>query len=184
MEKKGLDVKTVAVIAIMMAICCVFTLLIRIPVAPTRGYITLADLGVYFSAFAFGPWIGAIAGGVGPGLADAIAGYPHWTVPTLLIHGLQGLLAGYLGKGNKVTWMLLGWVVGTIIMIAGYLVAAGLFYGWGPAVVELPGNFAQNVAGLIAIPMVLAIRKAYPPIEQINWGKTLRSKKNKDNIGA
>ena len=178
MEKKGVDVRTVTVVAIMIAITCVFTLLIRVPIAPTRGYITLADVGVYFAAFAFGPWIGFLAGGVGTGLADAIAGYPHWTILSFIIHGLQGLVAGYIGKGNKVSWMLVGWVAGSVIMVVGYFVAAGILYGWGPAAVEFPGNIIQNVAGgLVGIPLVLAVRKAYPPMEQIGWGKTLSSRK-------
>jgi hypothetical protein len=45
--------------------------------------------------------------------------------------------------------------------------------GLGAAALEAPGNFLQNVAGaLIGIPLVYAVRRAYPPITQIGLGKT------------
>jgi hypothetical protein len=51
--------------------------------------------------------------------------------------------------------------------------AAGVLYGVGAAAVEVPGNIIQNIAGgVVGIPLVLAIRKAYPPVNQIGWGKT------------
>jgi uncharacterized membrane protein len=51
---EGLSARIVAVVAILTAVTCVFTLLVRVPIAPTRGYINLADVGVYFAAFALG----------------------------------------------------------------------------------------------------------------------------------
>jgi len=43
-------------------------------------------------------------------------------------------------------------------------------YGFGAALVELPGNLLQNVAGLLAgIPLSLAVRKAYPPVAELRW---------------
>lgn len=169
---EGLSARLVAVIAILIAVTTVFTLLVRIPIAPTRGYITLADVGVYFSAFALGPWVGAIAGGVGTGLADAIAGYPQWMVLSFFIHGCQGLVAGYIAKDRPFGWMLLAWLIGTIIMVAGYFGAGSWLYGVGAALTEAPGNLIQNVAGgIVGIPLVYAVRKAYPPISEFNKAK-------------
>lgn len=168
-----LNSKTIALIAVLTAITTVLTLIVRIPFAPTRGYITLADVGVYFASFALGPLVGAIAGGVGTGLADAISGYPQWMVLSAIIHGLQGLLAGLIGKRkNKIGYMILGWAVGAVVMVGGYFVAEVALYGVGPAVSELLGNAFQNVTGgLIGIPLVFAVRKAYPPINEIGRAK-------------
>ena len=173
---KKMSATMVSLVAIITAITTVLTLLVRIPFAPTRGYITLADVGVYFAAFALGPVIGGIAGGLGTGLADAIAGYPQWMVLTFIIHGLQGVVAGYLGLRGSVKFMILGWFLGAIIMIGGYLVAGGFLYGFGPALAEVPGNIGQVVAGgIVGIPLVFAVRKAYPPLATLGKSKSWES---------
>ena len=175
MEKKKsfFDAKMVALIAILTAVTTVFTLLVRIPFAPTRGYITLADVGVYFAAYALGPVVGGIAGGVGTGLADAIAGYPQWMILSFVIHGLQGVVAGLIGRKGKVGHMILGSIVGAVVMVVGYFAASAALYGVGAAAAEIAGNLFQNIAGaLVGIPLVFAVRKAYPPIMQMGKGST------------
>jgi uncharacterized membrane protein len=72
---KGVDARTVAVTAIMIAV-----------------------VAVSFAAFAFGPWIGLIAGGVGGGLADIIGGYALYAPLTFLAHGLEDLVVGCIGR--------------------------------------------------------------------------------------
>jgi len=169
-KAKRIDAKTVSVIAVLTAVTTVLTLLVRIPFAPTRGYITLADVGVYFAAFSFGPWVAFFAGGVGTGLADAIAGYPQWMLFSFLIHGLQGLLAGLIARNRPFPYMLAGWFVGLLVMVGGYFAAGSALYGIGPSLAEIPGNIGQNVAGaIVGIPLLFAVRKAYPPI--LNFGK-------------
>lgn len=173
-----LNSKTIALIAVLTAITTVLTLIVRLPFAPTRGYITLADVGVYFASFALGPVIGGIAGGVGTGLADAISGYPQWMILSCLIHGLQGIVAGLIGRKDKLIYMILGWAAGAIIMMSGYFIAEVALYGIGPAVSEIIGNAFQNVAGgIIGIPLVFAVRKAYPPINEIGRLKTWSEQK-------
>jgi len=173
-----LDAKTVALMAILTAVTAALTLVVRIPFAPTRGYITLADVGVYFAAFSLGPVVGLVAGGVGTGLADAISGYPQWMVFSFIIHGLQGLVAGLIGARSPLPRMIIGFLVGTVVMIAGYFIAGAALYGVGAAASEIPGNGAQNLAGaIIGIPLVFAVRKAYPPINEIGKAKTWEEQK-------
>jgi len=172
-KSSWLDSKTIALIAVLTAITTVLTLLVRLPFAPTRGYITLADVGVYFASFALGPVVGGIAGGLGTGIADAIAGYPQWMVLSFLIHGTQGVAAGLIARKKTMGYMILGWAVGAVIMMGGYFAAEVVLYGIGPAASELLGNLFQNVAGgLIGIPLVFSVRKAYPPIDEIGKAKT------------
>jgi len=89
----------IAMAAVLTAVTVVFTYLVRIPIAPTRGYINLGDVAIYFTAFTFGPVTAFIAGGVGTGIADLIAGYGQWAPISFVIHGVQGLAAGLILRG-------------------------------------------------------------------------------------
>jgi uncharacterized membrane protein len=53
---------------------------------------------------------------------------------------------------------------GTVIMAGGYFVVGSLMAGAGAAVVEIPGNIIQNLAGIIGGYLLYsAVKKAYPP---------------------
>ncbi|MGI6208201.1 MAG: ECF transporter S component [Anaerolineae bacterium] len=156
------------VLAALMAVTTVLTLLVRVPVAPTRGYIHLGDVGVYFAAFTFGPVMGLLAGGLGTALADVFGGYAHWAPLTLVFHGVQGYLAGVLGYRAIPSRQILGWAVGGVIMVGGYFLAEVLLYGLGAALVEMPANVIQGLAGgLVAIPLSAAIRRTWPPTDTL-----------------
>jgi uncharacterized membrane protein len=97
-----------------------------------------------------------------------------------VIHGLQGFVSGLIlrafsRKGNEQKkFPTLGWVcagaAGTVIMAGLYLLAGSFMVGFAAAVVELPGNILQNVAGLlIGIPVSYAVLKAYPPLRSYRW---------------
>ena len=171
---RRLNATVVAIVAVMIAVTTVFTISIRIPVVATQGYVNFSDVAVYFAGFAFGPWVGLVAGGIGAALADIIGGYAQFSALTFLAHGLEGLLAGYFGRRKGLNGMLLGWALGTIAMVAIYFLGEGLvLVGWGPAIAEAPFNLLQNVVGaIVGIPLVYAVRRAYPPIAQIGLGKT------------
>lgn len=165
------------VAGVLTAVVAVLTLMVRVPIAPTRGYIHLGDAGVYFAAFAFGPAIGFVAGGLGTGLADVLGGYAHWAPLSFIFHGFQGLAAGYLALRGGRGGHLLGWLVGSIIMIGGYFLAEVILYGVGPAATEVPGNLSQAIAGgLIGLPLAAAIRKAWPPVQRLATPTTWRER--------
>ena len=169
-----LDSRAVALIAMLTAVTIVFTLAVRIPFAPTRGYFTLADVGVFFTAFAFGPVFGFIVGGLGTGLADILGGYAHFAIWSFLIHGLQGFLAGQLGSNRSLSGMVAGWVAGGAMMVGGYFAVELFLYGAGPAASEattinLPQVVVGGLAGLL---LVLAVRRAYPQIDLLAKPRT------------
>lgn len=170
------DPRTIALIAIMTAVTIVFTLAVRVPFAPTRGYFTLADVGVYFAAFAFGPLVGFIVGGLGTGLADVVGGYAHFAIWSFLIHGFQGLVAGYLGHRRGWPGMLAGWLVGALVMVGGYFAVEYVLYGPGPAAAEATTiNLPQVlIGGLVAIGLLIAVRRAYPQIDTFAQPRTWR----------
>lgn len=166
-----LEIRQIVLSGVMIALVAVFTLAIRVPFAPTRGYFNFSDVAVFFAGFAFGPWIGLIAGGVGAGLADVVGGYAMYAPLTFFAHGLEGLLAGYIGgRSQGVARMIVGWALGAVVMLAFYFVGEAVIFrmGVGPAATEaLTINIPQVVAGgIVAIPLVLAVRRAYPPITQ------------------
>ncbi len=168
MERKSLDPRTLAVTAVMTAIVFVLTRMVQVP-TPAKGYIHLGDAGVFFSAFAFGPWIGAVAGGLGTGLADVTSGYLQWAPFSLLIHGAQGWIVGWASERWKgVTGLILSAVVGGVIVVAGYLVAGMILAGAGAALGELPLNVIQVTGGaVVGVPLFAAVRQAYPPIMRL-----------------
>jgi len=159
----------IAITAIMIAVTAVFTLLIRVPIPATQGYINFSDVAIYFAATAFGPWIGMVAGGVGTALADVLGGYAQFAPLTLLAHGLQGLVVGALVRRARPLNLVLAWLAGMATMVGLYLLGEGLVLtGWGPALMEAPFNLLQNVVGgLVGIPLFHAVRKAYPPVTRL-----------------
>ncbi len=175
-DRTSLDTRTIALIAILTAVTIVFTLAVRIPFAPTRGYFTLADVGVYFTAFAFGPLVGFIVGGLGTGLADILGGYAHFAIWSFLIHGFQGLVAGYLGYRHGWFGLIAGWLAGAAVMVAGYFLVELALYGFGPAASEATTvNLPQVlIGGLLAIGLLIAVRRAYPQIDVFAQPRTWR----------
>lgn len=215
--------RLIAIVAVMIAAVAVFTRFIVVPIG--TGFFNFSDVAIYFAAFAFGPWVGFAAGGVGAALADISLGYSQFAILTFLAHGLEGFVAGYLGsrlfpeaqqRNSQALWrvvlaigwvpvalfiallipvkvllgesdelpgsvgrileeqelipgLALGWLAGTIVMVGLYFLGEYLVPAmWGgppQALTEWPFNILQNVVGgIVGIPLVLAVRRAYPPI--------------------
>jgi uncharacterized membrane protein len=150
---------------IMAALVAVATLIIRIP-NPMGGYFNVGDVMIFVTALTFNPLIGGFAGGVGSAIADAI-GFPIFVVPTLIIKGLEGFLAGIITNRKNVFRDILAVVVAGSEMIAGYFLAElyVLQWGLGGALAEVPTNITQIViGGLIGIPVARIVRERLPEI--------------------
>lgn len=169
--KSRVNPRDIALTAVMIALVAVVTRFLIVPVG--AGYFNFSDTAVYFVSFTFGPWIGFLAGGIGAALADLSAGYAAFAPLTFFAHGLQGLVAGILVRklpGTLIVRMIGGAIGGTIAMAGIYFLGEyfGAGIGWGgpaQAVTELPFNLLQNVVGaLVAIPLSLVVRRAYPPL--------------------
>ena len=174
MEGK-LNTTTLAIMAIMIAVAAVLTFAVQIPIPATGGYVHFGDVAVFFTSFAFGPIIGLVAGGVGCAIADILSGYASWAPLTLVAHGLQGWVAGYFGYKKGVVAMIVAWAIGAICLIGVYFLGEWFIYGlgYGGALGEVGPNFIQElVGGVVGIPLVLLIRRAYPPIDKIGLGRT------------
>lgn len=151
--------------AVMAALVTVGTLIIRIP-NPMGGYFNVGDVMIFVGALTFNPIVGGFAGGVGSAIADMI-GFPVFAIPTLIIKGLEGFLAGFITNRKNVFRDILAVVVAGSEMIVGYFLAElyPLQWGLGGALAEVPGNIAQIViGGLVGVPIAYVVRRRLPEI--------------------
>lgn len=140
--------------AMLTAMVCVATMLIRIPTMV--GYTNLGDGFILLSAFLFGPFYGAVAGGIGSMLADILSGYAFYAPATLVIKGLIAVIAALLWKamrkrgGDKVWKKILASLVAEIWMAVGYWTFETLFLGEAKAALaSIPNNIAQGLVGVV-----------------------------------
>jgi uncharacterized membrane protein len=130
----------------------VATSLLVIPV-PGGGYLNLGDTIVLLGAYLLGPVYGAVAGGLGPALADLLAGYGIYVPATLVIKALMGAVAAllYHALRKKIWGTVLCGVAAEAIMIVGYYLFESFLAG-NPAagLAGIPGNLVQAAFGVAA----------------------------------
>ena len=147
-------VKNMIMAAMVAALCCVATMLVKIP-SPLGGYLNAGDCVVLVAGFLFSPVYAFLAAGIGSGLADVFAGYTAYVPATFIIKGLMALIALFvfrllIKKQNKVVARIAGAVLAEAFMVAGYLVFEGAFlYGFVPSLVNVIPNVMQGLAGIV-----------------------------------
>lgn len=131
---------------------------IRVPTA--IGYINLGDAVILISSFILGPWA-LLPAAIGSALSDLLAGYAQYIIPTFLIKGLMGFVAGVLLNKSGVTVLrkLITGIIAEIIMVAGYFVFESLPFMYGPeaAAGSLVFNLIQGVAAIVIFIPVTSI---------------------------
>lgn len=152
--------------ALFAALTCVATMVIKIPIPATGGYVHPGDAVVLLSAFLLGPWWGAAAAGVGSGLADLLAGYALYVPGTFIIKFLVALVAGAILSAkfikNDALHAAVAGVVGEAVMVLGYFVyeAFILKYGAVVALGSVVANCLQGAFGVIVgVLLYLALKK-------------------------
>ena len=88
--------KKLVTCAMLAAIACVATMIIRIPIP--KGYVNFGDCIVLLGGFLLGPVSGALAAGIGSSLADIFSGYAIYALPTFIIKGLMAFVGAVLLK--------------------------------------------------------------------------------------
>ncbi len=161
------NTRLLALVVVMMAVTATLTLVVHVPVPRTGGYIHLGDMAANLAALAFGPWLGALIAGGGMAIADLI-GFPAFAPGTLIIHGLQGLVVGYLGRRAKAWQMFVAALAGGAVVVVGYFLYEWLVMQMGVAVAlsEVPMNMIQVAGGLVGVPLYMLVVQAYPPIRR------------------
>lgn len=123
----------ITVNALLIALVCVSTMVIQIPIP--LGYMHLGNTCILLAGAMFGPVSGLLAGGIGSALADLLTGYTQWVLPTLIIKGIMGFVIGWIisGKGRTMRMTsvhtFLGSLAGIAVMIFGYFIG-GIHFVW------------------------------------------------------
>ena len=130
----------------LMAVLTALSVVLAFIHVPTpTGYLTLLDVGIYFTAYYLGSKYGAVVGGLSGFLIDLLLGYPQYMFHSLIAHGAQGYFAGWTGKKR-----ILGLILASILMVGWYFLATFLLgYGLGGALAGIPGNLLQNLFGML-----------------------------------
>ena len=158
-----LNTKTLVIASLLAALCCVATMVIRIP-SPTSGYMNLGDTVVILSAYLLGPAWGSAASGLGSALADLFSGYTAYVPGTLVIKALMAACAAwiYLLMKKRAAALPVAAVAAEAIMVAGYwlydALLAGSLIG---AAAGIPSNLVQSALGIAASTVLaLALRRS------------------------
>lgn len=143
----------IAVAAMLAALVCVATMIIKIP-TPLKGYINLGDCIVLLCGSMLSPSYAFLAAGIGSALADVLSGYMVYAPVTFLIKGVMALIVVFLfkaidKKGLKQPAKILPLALAEVIMVGGYLLFESILYGFVPSVANIPANAIQGVAGII-----------------------------------
>jgi uncharacterized membrane protein len=155
---------TIAQAGIMAALTAVATALVQVYIPATRGYLNFGDIIIFVSALTFGPVVGGFAGGVGSAISDVATGYGYFSPFTLVIKGLEGLIAGLIANRLSGKRDILAVVTAGAEMVIGYFLSEffALSVGWA-ALAEVPANILQIVVGGSAgIAIALILRRRLP----------------------
>lgn len=123
--------RTIALTAIFTAFVFVTTWLFTIGIPTTNGgYFDVGEIMVYIVAILEGPYIGAIASGVGSMLSDAAVS-PAYAPGTLVIKAAEGFVVGYLTNRtfsgqSKSSWRILSATMG--LAVGGLVAYLGTTY--------------------------------------------------------
>ena len=162
--------KKIVMAAMMAALACVATMIIKIP-SPLKGYLNLGDCIVLVAGWCLSPMYGFLAAGLGSALADLFSGYATYAPATFLIKGLMALIAFYgfkwlRGGLKSLPARLISGVLAELAMILGYFVFEGFLYGFIASAVNIPANGMQGIAGLIiGLVLIKIFEKIKLPLE-------------------
>ncbi len=146
----------------MLAISIVFGRIFIIPIPWTHGNINLCDAGILIAAMLLGPVYGLAVGGLGGLFLDLISGFTQYAPFSLLAHGLEGLIAGWLyrkaGNHKGAQWLAL--MISALVMVICYFFADSLLYTWTAGLLGIGTNLLQGIVGVIIAQLVVpAINK-------------------------
>ena len=133
-----------------------------VPVPFTTGRLYWVDSIVLIAAFLMDPLASFIVGGIGSLIYD-IFWSPSMMLPSLIIHGLQGLIVStfvhfvfpkILPKKRESLWAGLSAAIAAVEVILGYFVYRYIVNGLPVAIPKIPANVVQEIVG-ITIAMVV-----------------------------
>ncbi len=157
--KNDKKIKNIVMTSALIALICVATMLIQIPVPVTGGYVNLGDGFIIAGAFILGMPYAVIAGALGSALADLLTGYAIYVPGTFIIKGLMAVAAFCCYKAvlkarphTKFAGRVTGAFAAEFVMVFGYfcysiILLCGNVTG---AFLTIPGNLIQGIFGVIS----------------------------------
>lgn len=142
------QIQRLALGGLMAALVLLLTAALKLPVPATGGYIHLGDGMIFLAAWLLGPYA-AFSAAVGSALADLMGGYVIYVLPTFLIKGAMGYLAGKTLRSSGGTFRLLILILAELIMVAGYFLFEGFAMSWAAAIAAVPMNLVQGAGGVL-----------------------------------
>lgn len=159
---------------LMIALVCMATMVIQIPIPMTEGYVNIGDSIIFVASILFGPISGMIAGGFGSALADILTGYSHWALFTLLIKGFEGYIVGIIVRKNtNLIKNILATSLGVIIMVSGYLLAGTFLQG--SFIVALGSVSSNMIQGIVSIIIGIPIASYLLTVKYVKTFKQISS---------
>lgn len=148
------EAAAIALNALCITLVFVGTRVLQFPIP--LGYAHLGNALILLVAVYYGPKTGAIAGGLGSALAD-LTSYPAWTLPTLVIKSLMGLLCALIAGAPKERgprWrqprVFFACLAAVAEMVFGYFAAGSFLYGSVAAgALQIPGLTAEGIVGIV-----------------------------------
>lgn len=153
--------------ALLAALTCFSTYIISFP-SPT-GYIHPGDSLVILSGIILGPLYGGLSAGIGSMLADVLAGFPQYILPTLIIKALTAIICSYVYRALKRKFysIIVAGILAGIFVTLGYFTVEYFMYGFAGALSGLPLNGVQNIFGIILSTMLYPLLLRVPQIKEI-----------------
>jgi len=162
--------KDIIYIGLLSALCIVFTT-IKVPL-PTGAMVHLGSAALFSIASVFGGFYAGLAGAIGSGIFDLIMGHSQYTLFSIVIKGLAGVIVGVLTVGWRPTIparsistprILLAMLVGAIWTAAGYFVAWWVVLdSYIAAVTRLPASFLTSGIGILVALLLIPILRRIP----------------------
>jgi len=161
-----------AIATIFAALVCATTIMFIINIPATSGYFNLGETVIYIAALVFGPYVGAIAGGIGASIADMMLA-PQFALGTLITKGIEGTIVGFLNRKlakriSPALSAIIATTIGGLEMVAGYFIYEQLVlsYSMAAAATEIPFNIVQMLVGLIvAVPVQRIVLRIFPQLK-------------------
>ena len=151
----------IALCGMMAAVIFVATWLFKVPM-PIAGYIHLGDGFILISAVLLG-WPAVLSAAIGSMMADLLAGYSIYMLPTFLIKGAVAAIAVFASQRKSQPMQMLYMLAAEVVMVLGYFVADLVIYDLIIATADILGNVLQGLSAIaiwmILLPVAKRIRK-------------------------
>jgi uncharacterized membrane protein len=172
-----------ALAAIFAALVFVATYSFVFSIPATSGYFNFGEITIYVAALLFGPLVGALSGGIGSALSDALVA-AQFAPGTFAIKTLEGAIVGVLNQKlqrhiqSATLCATIAIIAGGAEMVVGYFIYEQLVLGYpfALALAEVPFNIVQMAVGLvIAIPIMHAVLRVFPQLKSLTASSVQRN---------